>query len=105
MSDQKDIKQMLDNVLINGLPRNVDQLGRLTIPVSWRKNIGLESQVEVFKLYYGIFIRPMKIDDRVPCKLCEKPFPIEELEGTHDRRICKDCLAELNRNTQINEAN
>lgn len=93
--EKRDFEKKLDEILTNGLPRNIDNLGRLTIPMAWRKNINIESQVEVFRLYDGIFIRPMKTDHRIPCKLCESKFEKHELKNIEGRFICPTCLSNL----------
>lgn len=82
-------------MLINGLPRNIDNLGRLTIPMPWRKSINLESQVEVFRLFDGIFIRPIATDHRIPCKFCENKFEEKDLKKIDDRYLCPDCLSKM----------
>lgn len=93
--EKREFEKKLDEILTNGLPRNIDNLGRLTIPMAWRKNIQIESQVEVFRLYDGIFIRPIHADYRIPCKLCETKLDKNELKQIDGCFICPTCLANL----------
>ena len=93
--EKKDFEKKLEEMLTNGLPRNIDNLGRLTIPMPWRKSINIESQVEVFRLHDGIFIRPINVDHRIPCKFCEAKFEEQELKKIDGRFICPTCLTKM----------
>ena len=73
-----------------GVSRCIDELGRIVIPMSMRKKLGIESGDPLeFKIENGsIVITP----DKSRCAFCLSDAELTAFKG---RAICKKCIDEL----------
>ncbi len=70
---------------MNGIEKEVDRLGRVVIPVEFRKKLGIENGTRVaFVLENnGLMIRT----EKERCALCGNT-----IEHFRDIRLCSDCI-------------
>lgn len=73
-----------------GIVRKIDELGRVVMPVELRRSLGFASEdpLEIFTDGDYIILRKYSPG----CMRCHRE---ENLVRCGDRRICRDCLAEL----------
>lgn len=74
-----------------GIVRNLDQLGRITLPKELRKTFGIKEgdPVEIFTENESICLRPV---GQAVCMACGGTDDLIEKDGKH---ICHDCLLEF----------
>ena len=76
---------------MSGIERKIDNLGRIVIPISYRKALGLNNEDSVtVSLENGNIIISAK---KHMCAICGKI-----LEHTADIRICQDCIKSIKEN-------
>lgn len=76
-----------------GIIRKVDELGRIVIPIELRRNFDIEIKdpIEIFVNDDQIVLKKY-----VPaCIFCGQD---EEVETFKNKKVCKDCLEEINKN-------
>jgi len=73
-----------------GIVRQIDELGRLVIPVELRRNlnINVKDGLEIFTEGDTIILRKYE----PLCSICNGGNEIRHFKG---KRICKDCIDEL----------
>ena len=73
-----------------GIVRNIDQLGRVVLPMELRKLLDLKVQdpVEIFTQGNDVVIRKY----RPSCVFCNRNDQIVEFKGLN---VCDHCIAEL----------
>ena len=73
-----------------GIVRNIDELGRIVIPMEIRKGMGISSSdpIEIFVENENIILRK----HRDFCCICGKGDTDKELNG---KKFCQTCLDEL----------
>ena len=71
-----------------GIEKEGDALGRVVIPIEYRKSLGIEANTKVFITLENnaLFISPAK----ACCALCGKPT--QESSGI---RLCEDCIKKV----------
>ena len=73
-----------------GLPRKVDHLGRIVVPVELRRLLGIKE---------GDELEVSLDDDRIvlvrPATDCALCHGTDDLRPFHDRHVCAGCVAEL----------
>jgi AbrB family transcriptional regulator, transcriptional pleiotropic regulator of transition state genes len=76
-----------------GIKRNIDELGRIVIPVPLRKklNIKVDDPIEILVDDDGVIILRKY---NPGCVICESKDIAIEIKG---KRLCKDCLEYLNK--------
>ena len=73
-----------------GIPRKVDHLGRIVVPVEFRRLLGINDGDEVEIALEGDHLVLTK---REPgCALCGA---ITDLRPVRDRQVCGECVAQL----------
>ena len=77
---------------MKGIEREIDRLGRVVIPMEYRKELGIEYQSRVLILLSNgeIVIRPHKRS----CALCG-----EILEGERNIPLCDSCIEKTKNET------
>lgn len=73
-----------------GIIRNIDELGRIVIPIEIRKSFGLgeKDPLEISVKDETILLsKPQTV-----CIFCGRDKPLEEYRG---RSVCRSCIAEL----------
>jgi transcriptional pleiotropic regulator of transition state genes len=73
-----------------GLPRKVDDLGRVVIPVEFRRLLGIREGDEVEIAMDGDHLVLARVDPG--CVFCGG---VVGLERVHERWVCADCLVEI----------
>ena len=73
---------------MNGIEKDIDSLGRVVIPIKFRKRLGIQSNSKVIiSLENGtILISPA----RGLCALCGK-----KVEENQKLRLCGDCVSKI----------
>ena len=73
---------------MKGIEREVDKLGRVVIPIEYRKNLGIEKNATVIVSLEesAIIVTPKQ----KRCLICQKPLTEE---GRY--QICENCLSEI----------
>jgi len=73
-----------------GIIRQIDELGRIVIPIEIRKRFGLSEKdpLEISVKHETI----MLCKPRTACVFCGKSGAVEEYRG---RTVCRSCIAEL----------
>lgn len=73
-----------------GVCRQVDELGRIVLPISIRKNLNIQvkDHVEIFMEGDRVILRKKQVS----CVFCENA---EELVPFNDKMICPACLRSL----------
>ena len=69
------------------ITRNVDELGRIVLPVEYRKALGIDrnSSVKIIFSDDGIVLKP----DHPVCVICGEEAEQTNIKGA---RICSDCI-------------
>ena len=73
-----------------GTVRCVDELGRIVLPIETRKRLGLEPKDPV-----EIFVEKDRIILKKFAPVCVFCGDDRELCDFHDKKVCKKCLLEL----------
>jgi AbrB family transcriptional regulator, transcriptional pleiotropic regulator of transition state genes len=81
---------MVEDMTATGIRRKVDDLGRIVIPASMRKTLGIEVGDELEFALDGDQLRLTKPADR--CAFCDEP---EHLEAFHGKAVCWSCMAAI----------
>lgn len=73
---------------MNGIEREVDSLGRVVIPIKFRKKLGIDNNSVVLISYEDdvIIISPKN----KCCALCGK-----SIDAQQKFRLCKSCISEI----------
>lgn len=83
--------------MASGITREIDNLGRVVIPIEWRKELGLKvkDSVEIIKNGNEIIIKKYEQS----CYCCkEYKENLVEFKGI---KICKSCLDKVNELSKI----
>lgn len=74
----------------NGFVRNVDDLGRIVLPMGFRKALGFEKNqtVEISVVGNAFLIRKFEQS----CAFCSSTEGIKKFKGKH---VCETCLNEM----------
>ncbi len=74
-----------------GIVRNLDQLGRITLPIELRRTLGIKEgdPVEIYTDNGAICLKPA---GQANCEFCGNTDKLVELIGKH---ICHNCLTTL----------
>ena len=78
-----------------GIVRRVDELGRIVLPIETRKRLGLEAKdpIEIFVEKDRVILKKYE-----PC--CIFCGDANDVTIYKEKKICKNCLAEL-KNTEL----
>lgn len=81
-----------------GIVRQVDELGRITLPIELRRTLEINEKdsLEIFVDEKGIFLKKYEVS----CIFCKNVENITKYKG---KNICSECLEEL-KNTNSNNA-
>ena len=73
---------------MNGIERQIDHLGRVVIPIEYRKKLGIKNNSKVFILLEDgkIIIRA----ERAVCAFCGK-----RVDNEIELRLCCECIARV----------
>ncbi|MDE5564603.1 MAG: AbrB/MazE/SpoVT family DNA-binding domain-containing protein [Oscillospiraceae bacterium] len=73
-----------------GIFRRIDSLGRLVLPKELRKSLDLnqDDYLQIFLDGDAIVLKK----SRLSCALCGSP---DELTDFHEKKVCQQCLQEL----------
>lgn len=73
-----------------GIVRNVDELGRIVLPIEIRRTFELDTkdQVEIYTDNDMIILKKFQRN----CVFCKSPEDIREFKG---KAVCAKCLAEI----------
>lgn len=80
-----------------GIVRNLDQLGRYTLPKETRKVLGIEEGTPLEVYVEGDVICLKKYNLDKVCACCKSTKEVIEVEGMC---LCKSCLDKFNREIQ-----
>jgi len=73
---------------MNVIERRIDKLGRIVLPMDFRKALGLEGEAEVLLGINGNTITVRAVD--TTCKLCGS-----SKEVSAHLKICSDCITRI----------
>jgi transcriptional pleiotropic regulator of transition state genes len=73
-----------------GIPRKIDHLGRIVVPVEFRRLLGIHDGDELEIALDGDHLLLRKVDPA--CALCGA---IADLQPFRDRQVCAGCIDEL----------
>lgn len=73
---------------MNGIYRKIDKLGRIVLPMNYRKALGLEGEATVSLCVHGDQITVRGIDQA--CKLCGSIRDVSK-----KLRVCADCIKSI----------
>jgi len=73
---------------MNIVERKIDKLGRIVLPMDFRKALGLEGEVSVVLGIDDNAITVKRIDNT--CKLCGSIH-----DATNELHICSDCIKKI----------
>ncbi len=73
--------------------RNIDDLGRIVLPINYRKTLGIKAGEELEMLCEGESIIIRRKAER--CKLCGGKNEMDESLG-----ICRECINKINSMTE-----
>ena len=76
---------------MNGIIRNIDQLGRIVIPIEFRKQLGIsaDSALEISADAYGVFLTPVQ----KRCCICHaQGGKLMQIEETY---LCFNCAERI----------
>lgn len=76
-----------------GIIRNVDELGRVVIPVSMRKALGMQPGTPIEIINNGEAVVLVKADMLVACQCCGAS---DELVQVADKTLCLGCITQFN---------
>jgi transcriptional pleiotropic regulator of transition state genes len=76
---------------MNIVSRKIDKLGRIVLPMDFRKALGLEGEAEVVLGINGNAITVKGVD--TSCKLCGSM-----VEVSKSLRVCSECIRKIREN-------
>ena len=76
---------------MNIVSRKIDKLGRIVLPMDFRKALGLEGEAEVVLGINGNTITVKSVDNS--CKLCGSM-----VEVSSSIRVCSECIRKIREN-------
>ena len=76
---------------MNIVSRKIDKLGRIVLPMDFRKALGLEGEAEVVLGINGNAITVKGVD--TSCKLCGSM-----VEVSNSLRVCSECIRKIREN-------
>ena len=73
---------------MNGIEKDIDSLGRVVIPMKFRKELGIEANSKILvSLEDGLILMSPRIKY---CALCGR-----KIKGAPKFRLCEKCIAEV----------
>lgn len=73
-----------------GIVRQIDQLGRVVIPIEIRRNLGIENEDDLEIFVDGDYIMLKKYENT--CIFCGSPEDVQTIRG---KNVCKKCIREI----------